>query len=171
MKRVVGYVGTCAAAGVAVAVLLSGGAAVADAEVQSSLVEDFAYPGAEAILAEHGLTVLTGDGHIEFESSALIEDDVQCAVDAIQVEADVEGNGDSRFYCFRTSGERGFLTLRIPHTFLLRSGSETVTATAQLPGADKVVTVEAGEMAPIEPGRDPRKLPEAILVELRFGDW
>ncbi|QGQ19905.1 hypothetical protein GC089_12615 [Cellulomonas sp. JZ18] len=78
------------------------GGAVADDEVQTSLVEDFAYPGADVLLAEHGLQVHTGDGHILFEPSATGE----CVRGLIKVETHVvrEGVQEVVNYCFRTSG-------------------------------------------------------------------
>ncbi|WP_258724743.1 hypothetical protein [Cellulomonas sp. NS3] len=177
-RVVVGWMGASVLmlAGVAVA-LGSGGAAVAadgaEGEVQSSLVEDFAYPGAADILASDGLEVISGDGHIEFDSSIIlsVRENVQCADDHIQVSADVKDAPTGSRYCFRTSGERGFLKLRVPYTYSLRGGSETVTATAELPGPDVTVTAEPGEFKSVAPNRDPEKMPEAILVELRFGAW
>ncbi|WP_258724742.1 hypothetical protein [Cellulomonas sp. NS3] len=139
--------------------------------MQSSLVEDFAYPGAAAILASDKLEVVSGDGHIVFVKSMRMTDEVQCAEDLIQVEAELEESDFGAYFCFRTSGERGFLKLRVPYTFGFRGGEETVTATAELPGKDQVYTAEPGESVPVETGHDPDKLPEAILVELRFGAW
>lgn len=152
----------------------TGGAAAADAaEEQASLVEDFAYPGAAAILEEYGFPVHTGDGHIVFESAHAMDDGIRCAADQIQVEADsFKGTDDGAYYCFTTSGKRGFLTLELPHTFILRSGTQTVTATAELPGdEEKVVVVPAGQSRPVAPGASNQELPQAILVELRFGTW
>lgn len=142
-------------------------------EEQASLVEDFAYPGAAEILDEYGFAVHTGDGHIVFESARAMDEDIRCPVDQIQVEADgFRDTTDGAFYCFRTSGKRGFLTLELPHTFVVRSGTQTVTATAELPGdEEKVVVVPAGQMRQVAPGAGNQALPEAILVELRFGTW
>lgn len=167
MKRVVGWVGVPAVlAGVVVAWGAGGAAVAADApEVQSSLVEDYAYPGAEQILAEHGLRLFTGDGHVEFVPSTV----GPCATGLVMVEAVVED--ELAVYCFRTSGVRGFLTMEVPNTFVLRGGSKPVEATAQLPGeVEETYKVPVNTSVPVEPG-DGQAMPEAILVELRFGTW
>jgi len=153
-------------AGVVVA-LSGGGAAVAadDPQVQGSLVEDYAFPGAEQIFAEHGLRVFAGDGHVEFVPST----GGSCATGLVMVEAVVEE--ELAVYCFRTSGVRGFLTMEVPSTFLVRGGSRPVEATAQLPGeVEKTYEVPVNTSVPVDPGNG-QDLPEAILVELRFGAW
>ncbi|MFC8190476.1 hypothetical protein ACFUMH_02300 [Cellulomonas sp. NPDC057328] len=149
------------------------GAAVADPEVQSSLVEDFAYPGADAIFAEHGLRVFAGDGHVEF----LPVEGRACAADLIQVTASLEDDPYRAVYCFRTSGTRGFLTMEVPHTFLVRAAALPVRATATVPvnGTEgetevEVVDVPPNRSVPIEPGGQ-GEVPPAVLVELRFGTW
>ncbi|WP_258726481.1 hypothetical protein [Cellulomonas sp. NS3] len=171
MRSVVGWVGVSAVVAGAVVALSGGGAAVAAdgaaVEAQSSLVEDFAYPGADAILAEHGLTVLTGDGHVEFVPAT----DGACPIGLIQVETVLEEEPYGATYCFRTTGARGFLTLEVPNTFLLRGGSKPVEATAQLPGGDEeTYDVPVNASVAVDPG-DGSEMPEAILVELRFGAW
>ena len=170
MTRFVGVVGVSAVVAGVVVALSGGGAAVAagasGTEVQSSLVEDFAYPGAEAILAEHGLTVFKGDGHI-----AVVSSGEPCAPGLIQVETmpDVEPYLD--YFCFGTSGARGFLTLEVPNTFLLRGGDKPVAATAKLPGeALETYAVPANTSVAVDPGEGAES-PQAILVELRFGAW
>ncbi|MGY4644752.1 hypothetical protein [Cellulomonas sp. URHB0016] len=170
MKRLVGLLGASAVvAGVVVAVN-GGGAAVAagepGTEVQSSLVEDFAYPGAEAIWAEHGLKVFKGDGHIQVVSSG-----EPCAPGLIQVESMPDVDPYLGYFCFGTSGARGFLTLEVPNTFLLRGGDKPVAATAKLPGeALETYTVPANTSVAVDPGEGEQR-PQAILVELRFGAW
>ncbi|WP_273653977.1 hypothetical protein [Cellulomonas fimi] len=138
-------------------------------EVQSSLVEDFAYPGADAILEEHGLKVFTGDGHVVPVSSGAVGG--SCAPGLIQVETLVEEEPYGSYYCFRTSGTRGFLTLEVPHTFLLRGGDKPVEATAELAsGAEETYEVAPNTSIAVDPGEG-SDMPQAILVELRFGAW
>ena len=173
MKKFVSLVGASAlVTGVVVAAMSSGTAVAAEgaAEVQSSLVEDFAYPGADAILAEHGLKVFTGDGHIEVVSSGDFGSG-SCPVGLIQVETMIEEEPYGAYYCFATSGTRGFLTLQVPNTFLLRGGNKPVEATAQLPGgSEETYDVPANTSVAVDPG-DGSDRPQAILVELRFGTW
>lgn len=171
MRRVTGVVGAAAVVAAAAVVWASGaGAADAPVEVQSSLVEDFAYPGADAILAEHGLKVFTGDGHVVPVSSGEFGSGT-CAPGLIQVETMVEEEPYGAYYCFRTSGTRGFLTLEVPHTFLLRGGDKPVEATAELAsGAEETYEVAPNTSVAVDPGEG-SAMPQAILVELRFGAW
>ncbi len=138
-------------------------------EGQSLLVEDFAHPGAEAVLAEHGLRVFKGDGHISFVTSYGYDEGLSCEPGQLQVERmfDIEPYG--AFYCFETSGTSGYLTLEVPSTFLIRGGHQPVTATAEVPGeAPVTIQVPPGTSMPVAPGEG-AELPQAILVELRFG--
>lgn len=173
MRRVVGVMGASAVVAGVVVVAVSGGGAVAASggggEVQSSLVEDFAYPHADQVLAEHGLVVKTGDGHIEVVSSGTGAG--ACAPGLIQVETLVDEEPYGGYFCFETSGSRGFLTLEVPNTFLLRGGDEPVEATAKLEnGAQETYDVGVNESVAVDPGVTPQ-MPTAILVELRFGAW
>ncbi len=170
MRRVTGVAGAAAVVAAAAVVWASGaGAADAPVEVQSSLVEDFAYPGADAILEEHGLKVFTGDGHVVPVSSGAVGG--SCAPGLIQVETLVEEEPYGSYYCFRTSGTRGFLTLEVPHTFLLRGGDKPVEATAELAsGAEETYEVAPNTSIAVDPGEG-SDMPQAILVELRFGAW
>lgn len=171
MRRLLGLIAVPTFVMGAVVALNSGGALAASGndEVQSSLVEDYAYPGADELFAEHGLQVFRGDGHIEFVERGSL--DGPCAAGLIQVDV---ADGDGFRYCFRTSGSRGFLELKVPHTFMLRAGSVAVDATAQVPGETGEAPVEQTyAVAPnrskyIAPSDDERA---AILVELRFGSW
>lgn len=176
MKRIAAVVGAAiAVVGGAVVVAIGAPAAVADTEVQGSLVEDFAYPGADAILSEHGLSVVFGDGHIQYVPGP---DDRVCDADQIRVRGAITGSDTTRNYCFETTGSRGFLVLEIPHTFMVRAGSEDVVATAVVPSevtgepaVEEVFEIPANRQKPILPGADNDVLPQAVLVELRFGDW
>lgn len=182
MKRVTGWVGLSAAAVGAVVALGSGVAAAADdaeAEVQSSLVEDFAYPAADAILAEHGLKVKTGDGRILFESTSLtgctrglIGVETHPIPENAEDEAAQDDTPEVLHYCFRTSGTRGFLTLEVPTTAAVRAGHAPVEATALLEsGVEETYEVPANRMVDIDIDPAIKKAPKSILLELRFGTW
>lgn len=149
-------------------VVTAGGVAVAAVPAgQSVLVEDFAHPRADAVLADHGLKVFKGDGRISFVTSRGYEEG-PCAAGQIQVERmfDVEPYG--KYFCFQTSGNQGYLTLEVPNTFLLRGGDKPITATAELPGGtEKTYNVAAGQAVAVEPGEG-ATMPQAVLVELRF---
>ncbi|WFE38710.1 hypothetical protein [Micromonospora sp. WMMD998] len=153
------------------ATVAAGGAAVivpatmsAAADTPPSLEEDFNYPGADKILADHGIKLFKGDGHIMWTATRPIDDDQPCAVGEIQVEQIPDVSGF--YHCFKVLGASGYLTLEIPGTFGIRAGNETVEATAKLPDGDKKFTIPPNRPVPIDPG-DGGSLPQAILVELR----
>ena len=134
------------------AVPLAAGPAAA-AEAPPSLVEDHAYPGAAAILADHGIRVITGDGRIRY--------DPDCAGDGNLIE--VEAIGDYQAICFRSSGTQGFITMDLPRTYLVSSDDQPLTARSTYQGETEVVAVEPGLPAPIGLGNTTH-----TLVELRL---
>jgi hypothetical protein len=143
--------------------------AAAAADGPSSLVEDYKYPGAAEILAQHNVELVSGDGHIVFVTSHPISDDVRCDVGQIAVEKHLNEEPWDVFYCFRTIGSAGVLKLKIPGTFGLRGGDKPVVATAQLAdGKEKEYDVPANGSVAVDPGQG-NEAPTAILVELRFG--
>lgn len=145
--------------------------AAAAADDVPSLVEDFSYPGAAAILAEHQLTLFSGDGHIMFDSKRT-QAQGQCPAGLIQVEKSTGGLPPyGLYYCFRTIGSRGYLTLEVPGTFGVRGGTEDLVVKARVSGdpvaETKEYAVEPNEPVAIEPG-DGNDLPQAVLVEIRM---
>ncbi|MEU9824002.1 hypothetical protein [Micromonospora chersina] len=133
-------------------------------DVPPSLEEDFNYPGAAKILADHGLKLYKGDGHIVWTVSRSMDDDIQCAAGEIQVEQIVDFAGT--YHCFKILGATGYLTLEIPGTFGIRGGTETVEATANLPEGQEKFTIPPNQSVPIRPGTGSEP-PQAVLVEIR----
>jgi hypothetical protein len=169
MKGASAIVGVTVLAAVSGVVVLSAtsGSAAEQADVPPSIVEDYSYPGAEAILAQHGLKLFKGDGHIVFDSARSFNDS-QCPAGLIQVEKHLNVDPYGVWYCFRTIGSKGYLTLEIPGTFGVRGGSETILVKAKLPDNTVLPTYEVQPNQPvaIEPGDD-GEAPQAILVEIR----
>lgn len=160
-------VATTLVAGSVLALTSSGSAAREAADAPAPAVEDYAYPNADQVLAQHGLKVFRGDGRIVLASSRTY-DDGQCPTGQIQVEKALPEAPYGVYYCFRTWGTRGFLTLEVPATFGVRGGDKPLQATADLPnGEDRTYAVPANGYVAIEPGEGP-ELPKAILVELRM---
>jgi hypothetical protein len=157
-------VAVLAAVGGVVAITATSGSA---ADAPGSLVEDFSYPDAAGILAQHGLKLFKGDGGIMFDSAHTF-DESQCATGLIQVEKTLDVSPYGMYYCFRTIGSKGVLTLEIPGTFGVRGGSEAIQVKAKLPDGTVLPTydVPANQPVAIEPG-DGSELPQAILVEIR----
>ncbi|MFI6763664.1 hypothetical protein ACIBF5_31520 [Micromonospora sp. NPDC050417] len=132
-----------------------------------SLVEDFTHPGADQILAQHGLKVFKGDGHIVFVGSRGFETDQQCARDEIQVEKTLDVEPYGVWYCFKSTGPSGYLALEVPGTFGIRGGDRPITAKANLPEGERTYSVPAYTPVAIRPGTGP-ETPQAVLVELRL---
>ena len=142
--------------------------AAPDTPAPPSIVEDHSYPDAEGILARHGLKLAKGDGHILFHS-ARTYDETECAAGLLQVEKSLAVEPYGMYYCFRTVGTTGFLTLEVPGAFGVRGGSTAVTAKAQLPDGTTLppYQVDPDERVAIRPGTGGEP-PRAILVELRM---
>jgi hypothetical protein len=112
------------AVALAAAVVVAGGlfasSAPADAvqsgiaadELPSHAVEDFNYPGADRILAERGIELKRGDGHIVL---------VDCSGENL-LRVSARGQ-DNQAVCFRVTGNSGWLTLELPAAFLVWTNS------------------------------------------------
>ncbi len=149
----------------------SGSAAAGADDGPSSLVEDFSYPGAAAILAEHQLKLFKGDGHILFDSKRTHAEG-QCPTGLTQVEKSTGGVAPfGVYYCFRTIGSKGYLSLEVPGTFGVRGGTEDLVVKAKVsndPDAEvKEFDVKPNQPVAIDPG-DGEELPQAVLVEIRM---
>ena len=157
------------ATGAVVMVTSASSAAAEQADAPSSLVEDYTHPNAEGILAQHQLKVFKGDGHIMFDSAKTYDEVGECAPGLLQIEKSLDVEPYGIFYCFKTIGTKGFLTLEVPATFGVRGGSEAITATAKLPDGTVLAPyeVDPNERVAIEPGTG-NETPQAILVELRM---
>jgi hypothetical protein len=147
--------------------LSSSSSAAESADTPPPIVEDFAYPGADKILAEHNLKLFKGDGHILFVTSHEY-DEGQCATGEIQVEKQMDVEPYGVYYCFKTIGTKGILILEVPGTFGVRGGTKAIEATANLPEGQKTYDIPANGFVAISPG-DGSETPKAVLVELRLG--
>jgi hypothetical protein len=167
MKKIFPWLGvTAAVAIVGLAASASASSAAEEPAAPSSLVEDYVHPGADQILAQHQLKVFKGDGHIIFVTSRTI-DEGQCDVGQIQVERRTEEAPFDSYYCFRSIGTKGFLTLEVPATFGVRGGTQSLQATANLPDGPEKYQVPANGYVAVSPGSGD-EIPQAVLVELRL---
>ena len=153
----------------------SGNAAAAE-DTPPSIVEDFRYPGAADILRNDGLELVSGDGHILYDSKRTNYPDDKCPVGLIQVEKELlDAEPYGIFYCFRTIGSKGLLKLRVPSTFGVRGGTEDLVVKAELPKrpgepgnpTTRDYPVEPNQSVSIEPDTG-ANAPKAILVEIRM---
>ncbi|MFG3408641.1 hypothetical protein [Streptomyces sp. NPDC048142] len=130
-------------------------AAAAD-EAPGYAVEDFSYPQADKILAEQGILLKRGDGHIVL---------VECAGGTGLIEVWARRQ-DNKKICFRATGNSGWLTMEIPAVHSIK-GNDYTTEVDMTVGSEKKsfdITSNAwtsvGESAD-EQGR------EHMLVEIR----
>ncbi|WP_307783563.1 hypothetical protein [Streptomyces spinoverrucosus] len=117
-------------------------------------VEDFDYPQADKILAEQGITLKRGDGHIVL---------ADCASGTGLIEV---WPRDKAKVCFRVSGDSGFLTMAIPAVYGVKGNDYTTQVDMTVGSEEKVFDVVMNAWTPVgetadEYGRD------HMLVEIR----
>ncbi|MFF0480707.1 hypothetical protein [Streptomyces sp. NPDC004435] len=98
-------------------------APVAD-EAPGYAVETFSYPDAAKILAEQGITLKHGDGHILL---------APCGSEAGLLEVWARGRDK---VCFKVTGSSGFLSLDIPAVFAIK-GNDYSTSVDMTVGAEQ----------------------------------
>jgi hypothetical protein len=113
-----------------------------------AIIEDFRYPGAESI---EDIELIRGDGRIML---------VECTDDPALITVESVGR---EVFCFRVTGDTGWLSLRLDRVFLVGAGDQTVAATITANGAQETVTVPEGQVRPTGT-TDPDF---AVLLELR----
>ncbi|EWM18451.1 hypothetical protein [Kutzneria sp. 744] len=144
---------------------LSVGAGVAERQSaqdagDTGLVEDYTYPGADAILANRGIKLISGDGH-------LVMVDCVNVTGLIEVHAFNAGDhsADPGHYCFQVLGSSGELKLELTDAYQVKGDNHTVQATISVNGQSSTVPVGKGTWTGIgvgTGGSDP-----ATLLELK----
>ncbi|MEU7191061.1 LamG-like jellyroll fold domain-containing protein, partial [Streptomyces sp. NPDC045369] len=153
------------AASVAMAAWIGGPMAAtaqaAPVEGPGSLVEDFAYPDRDKLLAEKGLKLVSGDGNITL---------ADCKTDGSLVRINSRTSGD---VCFAVSGATGYLSMEIERAYLAKADDGDVVATVRTDdprtNGSKVekVDLEPGKWKSVGEGLDPKL--SATLLELSVG--
>ncbi|WP_103343039.1 hypothetical protein [Amycolatopsis sp. CA-126428] len=116
-------VAAAAAIVVSIAAVPAGSTASA-ADEQPSTVEDYRYPGADAILASDQVQLISGDGHILYKPCPTGE-----APGLIIVRSsDSIGSAHTGRLCFAATAAVGHLTLKIPNVFAVRGDGTSTTA-------------------------------------------
>ncbi|MDL4815027.1 hypothetical protein [Actinomadura opuntiae] len=120
-------------------------------------MEDGAYPDADKIEQDRGITVIAGNGLIVL---------TDCGPDGlIQVRSNTQG-----LICFKARtwpGTEAFVTVKIPEAYLIKGDEHQVKAkltTEQ--GETKTYDITKNEWTPVGEGSDPN-LPPETLIELR----
>jgi hypothetical protein len=132
-----------------------GATAVAE-DQQPSLAESYDYPNAGAIETAYHIALRKGDGHILFAPECALEPD------AITIWSRTR---DTPF-CLRTTGLSGRVSLELPETYLIRSNSLALQASATVNGSTQTVSVNPDTWTGIGEGADPNSGP-ATLTEIR----
>ncbi|UJW29398.1 hypothetical protein L3Q67_29710 [Saccharothrix sp. AJ9571] len=148
-----GLAGAAGGGGAAPAVPALQVAAAPAADAPTHLVEDFLHPNAEEILAERGIVVGRGDGHITL---------ADCGENTlIQLRSRAAGD-----VCFRAVGKVGYLSMQVPSVYLIYGGDKNLSAKLTAAnGQSKTYDVAAGLWKPV--GESDTGV-EAALMELRI---
>jgi hypothetical protein len=87
-------------------------------DAQPPAVEDGAYPGAAAILAEHNVRVIAGDGHILYADCTLPPVN-NVGVMKVRTTEEIGPDG-AGLICFKVTGRTGRLDLEVPAVYEIR---------------------------------------------------
>lgn len=132
-----------------------------------SIVEDYAYPGAAQVLAQRGIKLIKGDGHIVLTDCGSTPHNPPADLILVQSN-DLTLPGGTNF-CFKASGASGLLTMEIPQVYFLRGdGTRTIAAKVEVKDDPTVVEVEEvlpREWQPVGVGQDRG---DATILELRY---
>jgi hypothetical protein len=168
MRRSLYVAATAAVVAAAGATLwgVSGANASTADDAQTSLVEDYNYPGADAIAQQYpGLQLFKGDGHIVFKGTCT--DDTDAGM--LSVETDITTSASVRL-CFQVlSTTSGFVTLQVPSTsFVHGDGTHEVEATVKTDDGRTLDTnVKLTGFTPVGVSTGDDNI--GALVELRVG--
>ncbi|UOX87675.1 hypothetical protein MUY14_39145 [Amycolatopsis sp. FBCC-B4732] len=121
------------------------------------IVEDYDYPGADQIFAEHGIRLLKGDGHILF---------TDCATSGNRIE--VWSRTNDATFCFHVTANKGYLSLDLAKVYLIKADDHSLKATMLVKGTPKVVDIEKNSWTSVGEGADPQNGPSSLL-ELNSG--
>jgi hypothetical protein len=146
-------------------VLLVSGAGLAIAAQQSdpsdaqpSIVEDYSYPGSTQILAQRGITLIRGDGHM-----VLVPCGGLSLIEVRSTNASADKDPDPGHYCFKVTGATGSLSVNIPNAYQVKGDDHAVTATITVKDKTNTVPVNKNGWTGIGLGTGPDP---ATLLEL-----
>ncbi|MFF8770861.1 trypsin-like serine protease [Kitasatospora sp. NPDC015120] len=117
-------------------------ASAAEPTPPPAAVEDFIHPGAAKILADRGITLKAGDGHIRLaecdSSSNLVRLYSRAATPSL--------------VCFEITGPTGYLALEIPHIYNIKGDDHTVKARINTSGNTTEFQLDKDNWTPIGEG-------------------
>ncbi|MGE7388400.1 hypothetical protein ACQKM2_23320 [Streptomyces sp. NPDC004126] len=127
--------------------------AVAD-EGPGYAIEDFGYPDADKILAERGIKLKRGDGHILLADCA-------SATDLLEV-----WSRANEKICFRITGNGGYLTLEIPAVFAVKGNSYATRVDMTAGTEEKTYDVNKNAWTPVGESADDQGR-DFMLMEIK----
>ncbi|GAA2608339.1 MULTISPECIES: hypothetical protein [Streptomyces] len=130
----------------------------ADAEMPSA-VEDFNYPGADRILADEGIRLKRGDGHIQLAECGQTADQI-----TVYTVADTSA-GRKGTYCFQATAKSGYLTLELPRVFALETSTNPISADLTAEGQTQTVNMTEDDFKSVGEGTVGGA--QSVLVEIR----
>ncbi|MEU7783265.1 MULTISPECIES: hypothetical protein [unclassified Amycolatopsis] len=158
-----------AAAGIAgtAGVLTAQGSEIAASDQPPSVVEDYSYPGAAALLATDHVQLISGDGHIVYTPCPTGQD----TVGVIQVKTtEAVGQSLNGRVCFKVLGTGGELTMKIPAVYAIRSdglsagqGHKLKASLTTDAGVHSSVDVPSDGITQVGVGADPNGDPTTLL--------
>ncbi|GAA1068986.1 hypothetical protein GCM10009665_75160 [Kitasatospora nipponensis] len=108
----------------------------------TTAVEDFGYPGAAQILADRGITLKSGDGHIVLADCASGSNLVQL----------FSRTATPSEVCFQVTGPTGYLALEIPQVYNIKGDDHAIKATLNTAGTVTSVDVPKNTWTPVGEG-------------------
>ncbi|MFF2728226.1 hypothetical protein ACFVS9_10010 [Streptomyces sp. NPDC058008] len=114
MRRKYTAIGMISLAGAFAALAFTGVGTSSAAETEDTppyAVEDFAYPDSEKILAEQGIRLKSGDGHITL---------AECSGDPAQMEV---WSRSQPTFCFEVTGATGYLALELDRVYGIKGNN------------------------------------------------
>jgi hypothetical protein len=126
-----------------------------------SAVEGFTYPGATRILADEGILLKKGDGHILLADCDFSANQIR----VLTVEDAAVGRKD--MYCFEANATAGYITLELPRVFALEASDHPISADLTAEGETTTVNVPKGDFVTVGEGDVPSGGKRSVLVEIR----
>ncbi|WP_228974868.1 hypothetical protein [Streptomyces sp. DH12] len=147
-----------AVAGTAVLAITTTGGATAGApsvvpvadEAPGYAVEDFNYPQADKILAEQGIKLKRGDGHITLAT---------CGDPAL---LEVWARSKEKV-CFRVTGTKGYLSLELPAVYGIKGNDYNTDVTMTVDNEEKNFDVNKNTWTPVGESADPQGRDHMLL--------
>ncbi|MCX4690690.1 hypothetical protein OG401_41460 [Kitasatospora purpeofusca] len=115
-------------------------------------MEDFSHPGAAQILANLGITLKNGDGHVYM---------TDCKPGTDQLE--IWQRSREETFCFNVTGAGGFISMEIPRVYSIRGNSYNVTAVMTVEGTSTSFPLKKNLWTPVGDTADPQKRDHALL--------